>query len=139
MNSRWGKTILASVISLVLIYYSAAWAVLRCYHDYDHPAGAIEVTKTDGSAHRHASVLGGDSARIDCTDFDYHTEILAGPTAPPHIHRTATSSPYGDVVLPSVNRTALHRTNLFSGFPRVSTGAKLIYLPIYLFISNLRI
>lgn len=58
-------------ISLALLYYSVAWAVLRCPHQENHQGHEIAVYEP-GPSHRHVN--------LDCTGPRYHTEFLAGPS-----------------------------------------------------------
>ena len=140
MDSRKRKTVLASVICLVLIYYSAAWAVLRCSHDYDGPAGAVELPEPDRTPHSHMSLPGGKSPKIDCTDFEYHSEILAGPSAAPQIQRPISNSTLNAVVISAFGRASLrYGANFFANLVPGSNGSEPIHIPVYLHISTLRI
>jgi|SoiMethySBSTD1v2_1073268.scaffolds.fasta_scaffold70871_2 hypothetical protein len=83
MNRSILKTSISSFIALVLVYYSVAWAVLRCSHDEDFANTATAVS--DGSAHTAGSSYsfqGQDGAHLDCMGSDYHTETLGGFSAP---------------------------------------------------------
>lgn len=69
-RSVFKKTALLAV-GAVLLYYSVAWAVLRCPHLENFQAQEIAAYEP-GSWHRHAN--------LDCTGPVYHTEFLAGPS-----------------------------------------------------------
>jgi hypothetical protein len=45
--SRFLKSLIVSLISFVLLYYSAAWAVLKCLHDDDDANSAVALFDTD--------------------------------------------------------------------------------------------
>ena len=59
------RTFFAALISSVLVYYSVAWAVLRCVHDEDR-AGTETAVSYSGLQ------------QSDCMGSNYHTETLAG-------------------------------------------------------------
>jgi hypothetical protein len=69
-RSVFKKTALLAV-GAVLLYYSVAWAVLRCPHLENRQAQEIAAYEP-GSWHRHAN--------LDCKGPKYHTEFLAGPS-----------------------------------------------------------
>jgi hypothetical protein len=82
MNRSIIKTSISSFIALVLVYYSVAWAVLRCSHDEDFANTAEAVSDASvriaGSSY---SLQSQDGAHLDCMGSDYHTETLAGSSA----------------------------------------------------------
>jgi len=123
------------VISVVLLYYSVAWTILRCNHD-EHPTDSIVASQ---ASHHHALVLGGESANIDCTDY-IHTEILAGPAPSPQIHRKALRfSLQIDDFFAFERRLAGPASHPLTFATRGSTGAEPIDAPLYLFFASLRI
>jgi len=73
------KIFLVSLVSFVLLYYSVAWAVLRCSHDEDfantEEAVADASVQVAGSSY---SLQSQDGAHLDCLGSDYHTETLGG-------------------------------------------------------------
>ncbi len=73
------KIFLVSLVSFVLLYYSVAWAVLRCPHDEDfantEEAVADASVQVAGSSY---SLQSQDGAHLDCLGSDYHTETLGG-------------------------------------------------------------
>jgi hypothetical protein len=76
------KSTISSFIALVLVYYSVAWAVLRCSHDEDFAITAAAVS--DAGAHiagSSYSLQSQDGAHLDCLGSDYHTETLGGFSA----------------------------------------------------------
>lgn len=79
MNYRFVKSSLCSLIALVLVYYSVAWAVLRCSHEDDFANAATAVPDASAySAGSFYSFQSQDGAHLDCMGSDYHTESLAG-------------------------------------------------------------
>jgi hypothetical protein len=82
MNRPFIKTSVVTLISLVLLYYSVAWAVVRCFHD-EHHANS-EITLSDVDQHNKGIFLSAPSralAYLDCMGPDYHTESLAGSSS----------------------------------------------------------
>jgi hypothetical protein len=143
MNYRFAKSSLCSLIALVLIYYSVAWAVLRCSHEDDFANAAAAMA--DASAYSTGSSYSfqrQDGAHLDCMGSDYHTEALAGFSASleqrvlftdiasrvtdlSNLHDTGTAESDGNLWLSA----------LFDGLVHSSR----IGLPLYLSISVLRI
>ena len=80
MNRQPAKIVLATFVTAMLLYYNAAWAMLRCCHVDEH--GAIEEIFPAGDLHdeqdRHSP------SRIDCLSVDYQSEVSAGPRRPPN-------------------------------------------------------
>ena len=87
MNHRFLNSFVASLIAIVLVYYSVAWAVLRCFHDEDH-AGTETAVSVEGRHQRDfsSSPLDHPEAAIDCMGSSYHTKILAGSSAPSQLN-----------------------------------------------------
>jgi hypothetical protein len=143
MNHRPLKAFLATFLAAMLLYYGAAWAVLRCCHE-DGPA-SVEQSMSAGDLHdglqldlsrsRHAP------SQIDCLEFEYQTEVLASPASPPQLHRaTPAVTPNANdfFVLKSVSDG--HRKNLLRNvFTRRSPAAESSDPPLYLSLSTLRI
>jgi hypothetical protein len=91
MNRHLPKTFVISLVSFVLLYYSTAWAVLRCFHAENHSDHAVALYDTDvhgKNAYRPSTI--DLETNIDCLDLAYHTESLAGPSSSPQLHRWAT-------------------------------------------------
>jgi hypothetical protein len=127
----------------MLVYYSAAWAVLRCCHDIER-ASLEESVSTDHPHDGLYSQLSRPShapTQIDCPDFGYQTEVLAGPASPPQFHRVTaalTLSAKDFFVLKSL--AGGHRKNLLRNvFTRGSPLAEPSDPPLYLSFSSLRI
>lgn len=143
MNRQHVKTFLATLLASMLLYYNAAWAVLRCCHVDEH--GSLEEILSADDLHdglyRHLSRPSHVPSQIDCLDFDYQTEVLAGPASPPQFHRgTAALTPYANDFF--VLKTLLdgHRSNLLrNNFTRGSPPAEPSDAPLYLSLSSLRI
>jgi hypothetical protein len=143
MNRQHVKTFLATFFASMLLYYSAAWAVLRCCHDDEHASFEESASKNDlhGGLHSHLSRPSHAPTQIDCLDFGYQTEVLAGPTSPPHFHRvTAAVTPSANDFFVLKSLADGHRENLLSNvFTRRSPAAESSDPPLYLSLSTLRI
>ena len=143
MNRQHVKTFLATFLAFVLLYYSAAWAVLRCCQVEERASLEESVTEDhlrDG-LYSHLSRPIHAPTQIDCLDFEYQTEVLAGPASPPQFHRVTaalTLSANDYFVLKSLADG--HRKNLLRNvFTRGSPPAEPSDRPLYLFLSSLRI
>jgi len=143
MNRYHLKTLLATFLASMLLYYNAAWALLRCCHE-DEPASVEQSMSADDlhdglqldlSRSRHAPT------QIDCPDFGYQTEVLAGPASSPQFHRVTaalTLSANDFFVLKSLADG--HRKNLLRNvFTRGLPPAEPSDPPLYLSFSSLRI
>ena len=82
MNRSILKTSISSFIALVLVYYSVAWAVLRCSHDEDfaHTEAAVSDASVHSTGLPYSERQGG--AHLDCLGSDYHTETLGAFLGP---------------------------------------------------------
>lgn len=141
MNRQYLKTFVATFLAGFLLYYGAAWAVLRCCH-YEAEATS-EVSRFDAElANPHLRVWRPSDAatQIDCLDFEYHAETLGGPASPPQFHRvTAAVTPCANHFSVLKNLAESHKNN-FSGnaFPSGSPPSEPSYPPLYLSLSSLR-
>lgn len=127
----------------MLLYYDAAWAVLRCGH-VDERGSLEENLSTDnlhGGLYRELSRPSHAPSQIDCLDFDYQIMVLAAPTAPPQFQRgAATLTPDGNDLFVLKYLANGRRTNLYwSNFTRGSPFAVRSDPPLYLSLSSLRI
>lgn len=143
MNSRYLKMFVATFLASVLLYYSAAWAVLRCCHEDELSsveAGLSEYELHDGHS-SHLSRPSPAATEIDCLVFEYHTEILTVPASPPQFHRvTAAVTPYSNSFFVLKSLPDSHSRNLLRNvFTRGSPLSELSDLPLYLSLSSLRI
>ena len=81
MSRSFVKASALAAVSLALLYYNVAWAVLRCPHQENHPDHEVGFYQTgsylDGVSFPFRSQ---DPANLDCAGPDYHTELLAGPS-----------------------------------------------------------
>ena len=100
------KTGLVSLLTFVLLYYSVAWAVLRCCHDEDHSSDAAAVSASALHAkNAHLPFSRHAQANLDCLGSNYHTESLAGPSSPTELHRLTSrfaSRVTDDLTLPGL-------------------------------------
>jgi hypothetical protein len=143
MNRYHLKTLLATFLASVLLYYNAAWAVLRCCHVEERASLEESVSKDhlhDG-LYPHLSWPNHAPTQIDCLDFEYQTEVLAGPTSSPQFHRgTAAVTPDANDFFVLKRLADGHRKNLlWNVFTRGSPPAEPSDPPLYLSLSSLRI
>jgi hypothetical protein len=81
MSRSFIKTSALAAVSLALLYYNVAWAVLRCPHQENHPDHEVVFYQTGSYLDGVSFPLRSrDPANLDCTGPDYHTELLAGPS-----------------------------------------------------------
>lgn len=142
MNSRQRKILIVWFIAFVLIYYSAAWAILRCYHDDDHASSEIQASQTGSSAAEHGHiVIPGEAENIDCTAFDFHTESLNAPTSAPQLSRSLVwfNPEFPDVAISNWQMAGFTPCHLATIFTRGSPSSTFLDTPLYLFLSSLRI
>ena len=106
MSRHYIKTGLVSLITYVLLYYSAAWAVLRCFHDEDHSTDIAAVSASDLHAKdAHLPFSRHVQASLDCLGSNYRTESLAGPSSLTELHRLTSrlaSRVTDDLTLPGL-------------------------------------
>ena len=119
------------VVAFVLLYYSVAWAVLRCSHDGD-------------DSEQEIALRNGDPVHLDfeCVGPNFHTEAMLETSWSPQLGR----------LMPEVTRymndfftlqtrpgEAASDVWLRAVFDASPSLAVLIGLPSYLFLSVLRI
>lgn len=93
MRSQRLKTFVVSLVSFVLLYYSAAWAVLGCFDGEDHSHhGSIVSSVGLYEDHVNTAFNGHAHDFIDCSRVDYHVETLAPPTSPTQLDRFSAES-----------------------------------------------
>ena len=84
------KTAVFTAVSVVLLYYNIAWAVLRCPHQENHSdLGVVVYDSVAHAAEIAFAHLDRNQANLDCTGQKYHTESLAGPSGTSEILRLA--------------------------------------------------
>jgi hypothetical protein len=142
MNRPLVKTPVVMIISLVLLYYSVAWAVLRCPHQENHLDHEPALYNTTSyKAEVSSAFPDHDQASLDCTGPSYHTEFLAGAAPGSELLRLTRDVPSrGNILLPLL-RTERNQAEYVSrkavfdkGFPHNF----LIDLPRYLSLSVFR-
>jgi hypothetical protein len=142
MNCHLPKTCVISIVSFVLLYYSAAWAVLRCVHEEGHSDHAVALVDTDvRDNNAYPQSPSHAETHIDCLNLTFHTESLAGPSSSPQLQswETQTDSPVADFLTsPSVTNSAEH-PSLRTVFERSPGLTFLLYSPLYLSLSILRV
>jgi hypothetical protein len=143
MNRQHVKAFLATFLASMLLYYSAAWAVLRCCHDEERASLEESVSKdhSHDGLHSHLSWPSHAPRQIDCPDFGYQTEVLAGPASPPQFHWvTAAVATYANDFFVLKSLADGHRKNLLRNvFTRGLPPAEPVDRPLYLFLSSFRI
>lgn len=137
------KCLLVSVLSCVLFYYSAAWAVLRCSHDNHDTNSVVALFDTDVHGDDYHLVSpGAVESHLDCLRAYFHTESLAGPSPPPQLHRLAThinshlADFFSSESLAEAWARALWLRAVFEKPPRLSF---FVSPPLYLSLSILRV
>lgn len=134
MNRQFFKVFVMTLISFALLYYGAAWAVLRCCHEKSHSSLSVffnSVNPVDSS-----------SPELSCLELVYHTESMAQPSSASRLHflidglrMSSVDSLTSQWVLQH-DQSALWPRAVFERFPSFSF---LIGLPRYLSLSILRI
>ena len=140
---RFLKSLIVSLISLMLLSYSSAWAVLRCLHDDDEASSAIALSNTDVRGHDYyLSSPSAVESHLDCLSADYHSESLAGPWSPLQLHRWVTHiSAHVTDFLSSASSAQAWARDLWlrAVFKRPPRPTFLVDLPLYLSLSILRV
>jgi hypothetical protein len=143
MNRPFIKMSVVTIISLVLLYYSVAWAVLRCFHD-EHQINS-EVVLSDVDRHDKDFFLSSPShahAYLDCMGPGYHIESLAESSSLSQLQQlTANIISRVNEFLPRKNVAGEYARDLWlrAVFDRVSPLFFLSDSPRYLLLSILRI
>ena len=136
------KIFLVSLVSFVLLYYSVAWAVLRCFHIEAHENYQVAL---DTDEHVIGSNLASPNYAheyLDCMGSNYHTESLAGSSVPSELLRQIRDvAAHANVLLPlsSAPRDQAGDIWLSAVFDKVSSRPLPIDLPRYLSLSVLRL
>jgi hypothetical protein len=135
MNRQPAKIVLATFVTAMLLYYNAAWAMLRCCHVDEH--GAIEEIFPAGDLHDEQEA----PLRIDCLSVDYQSEVSAGPASPPQFHRGTAARPLyvNDLFVPEHLVGSHWKTVRGNTFTRGSPNAEPSVGPLYLYLASLRI
>jgi hypothetical protein len=131
MNRPLFKRTALAAVSLALLYYSVAWAVLRCPHQESHQGHEIAVY--EGPSQRQVN--------LDCTGPEYHTELLAGPSTTSELLRHTRDVASRVNVLFGSSSLALDQVGdvwLNTLFDKVSSATSPFGLPRYLSLSVLR-
>jgi hypothetical protein len=142
MNRPILKASVASFIVLVLVYYSAAWAVLGCLHDEDFANTPAAPSAAVSGAAWHQDLANSPQTYFDCMGADYHTEVLAGVSAPVELRLSKSDLVTHSFALAPARSAGESRIGslwlsaLFDDWPVHSSG---VGLPLYLSVSVLRI
>ena len=143
MNHRLSKTSLATFISIVLVYYSVAWAVMRCFHGEDR--AGTEIAIFYAGIHENdlfTSPSNHPKADIACMGWNYPIETLAASSdfTKLKLSRTDIASRVNGFLLSNgIAEAAVVNRWLTAVFDRGFTPASPTDLPRYLFLSVLRI
>ena len=142
MRYRREKFVLVFLISSTLLYYSAAWAVLGCFHADDHAVyGTLTSTHDSFDLAVSLPLPVEQHAVIECTGLRYHVEALAAPASSAETNRLASAHRLisSQFISPTGITTA---TNAFRLIIRVQWRAPLTLsseIPLYLSLAFLRI
>lgn len=142
MNRTYAKTVVASLTAFVLLYYSAAWALLRCCH-HDDRIGVHE-TLSDSDRHDLQGYFSSSShgvTFIDCLeDVAMHTEILGSAKASPHLQRpTAFTKARAELITIEHGTDGLSKYFQGRVLARGSPHSHYLDTSLYLSLSMLRI
>lgn len=142
MNRHFVKTSVVTILSSILLYYSVAWAVLRCF-DHEDETGTQTAISADGLHHADfaPSHIEHPKAHIGCMSSKYHTETLAGSSSPLQLRTLTTNITQvtGFLALEGNADVALENLWLRALFDRASTLPFPTASPRYLSLSVLRI
>lgn len=142
MSRSLTKLSALAAVSLALLYYNVAWAVLRCPHQENHPDHEVVVYQTvsylDGVSFPFRSQ---DPANLDCAGPDYHTELLAGPSTISELLRLTRDVSSRVNLLFVWSNFALDQTRDVRPvlFNQVSSLTLLFVVPRYLSLSVFRL
>jgi hypothetical protein len=106
MNHRFAKIFIVMTVLFVLLYYSVAWAVLRCSHD----EGRVD---REVALYNSASDLLPVHVDLQCVHPDYHTEAMAESSPFSRFHLTPEIVPHANGILASIAATAAVPNNLW--------------------------
>jgi hypothetical protein len=143
MSRSFIKTSALAAVSLALLYYNVAWAVLRCPHQENHPDHEVVFYKT-------GSHLDGvsfpfrfqDPANLDCAGPDYHTELLAGPSTISELlrlTRDVSSRVNSSFIWSNFALDQIMDARLATSFDRMSSLTLPFVVPRYLSLSVFRL
>lgn len=141
MNRYFFRSSILLVVSFGLLYYSVAWAVLRCSHDEEFLEQEVAL---QNSADRDLHYMPSNAAslNLECVCLDYHTELMAGsssPSQPQRLMPDMTPNIDGFVMFPTGSGYRASDLWLRAVFENLSSPSFSIGLPRYLSLSNLRI
>jgi len=143
MSRRFLKSSVVSFVSFVLLYYSAAWAVLRCLHDEDHPALPVEIIETGACAEvSYAQFPNRGPENLECMGFNYHAESLGGSSSSPQLPRWAAriiSHVTDFSILDGIAAGSTRGLSLRDVLDQFANPVFFLDLPRYLSLSVLRI
>jgi len=142
MNRPFLKTSTVAIVSLVLFYYSVAWAVLRCPHQENHSDYELAFSNISSyTAEASLPLSSHNQTNLDCPGLNYHTEFLAGPAAGSELIRLTRDIPSHaniSLALSGVERDRAEYISLKAVFDKSSSPNFLIDLPRYLSLSVFR-
>ena len=124
---RYVKSILVTLTAFVLLYYSVAWAVLRCAHEeYDSSQEVATLGYTPSAP---------IPLNFECGGPNYHTEMVATSLSPPQLERLTASFIFrlkASLTLPRFSTNGWGDLWLRAVFENLSSLSFLTGLPRYL-------
>lgn len=139
MNNCRKRVFFPSLLAFVLLYYSAAWAILRCYHDDTHDEEISVASEAQGKED-HLLLPRPKAMEIHCLDFEFQSQALATPPSPQSLRAESRGGIYAHKPL-AVQLTIDLRSSGPSWIR--NRGSPPILMPsdrsVYLVLSTLRI
>jgi hypothetical protein len=142
MSWRSFKIFLVTLISFVMLYYSVAWALLRCVHSDADENYQVVLNTGESLSGSHLAALNQALEYLKCMGSEYHTEFLAASSLPSGLLRQLRgTAAHVDDSLPSsiVSQSQAVNFWLSAVFKELSSVTVPIHLPRYLSLSVLRL
>ena len=142
MSRHSFQIFLVSLISIVMLYYSVAWAVLRCFHSDAQENYQVILSTGDTLTASHLASLNHAHEYIECMGSEYRIEFLAGSSLPSGLLRQLRgAAAHGGDSLPSsiVSQSPAVNFWLSAFIEELSSVTVPIHLPRYLSLSVLRL
>jgi hypothetical protein len=128
MKRQIVKPAVVVLLFVSLLYYGAAWAVLSCFHEFDHSDRDLAAYEVAPSDHDHPN--------LECVGPQYHTEAMAESSSAPRVQRLV---PFYDLTLGTATGDDASGLRLIAALEKVSLLSLPMSTPRYLSLSTLRI